>query len=301
MIGKTVRLGNTVHTVVGVMPEGFAFPVHHGFWVPLHADASEYERRQGPAINVFGRLAPGVSRDAAQAELTTIGLRAAAAFPKTNERLRPRLAPYASLWFGDDMVVWHLHLMQSLVTMLLVVVCVNVASLVYARTASREGEIAIRSALGGSRRRIVAQLFVEALVLSTVAAAAGLALADTRAHVRERPHGTNGRRAVLDGRRTLVRRGPLRRGTRGPWRGDRRSGARAEGDGTPAGARTSPVGWRYASATGTNVDRADRRAGRPGGRGHARRVLDGVAGDWVQDVRARIRGGRIPDGSALDG
>jgi putative ABC transport system permease protein len=68
--------------------------------------------------------------------------------------------------------------MQVLITMLLVVVCVNVASLVYARTASREGEIAIRSALGGSRRRIVAQLFVEALVLSTVAAAVGLMLAD---------------------------------------------------------------------------------------------------------------------------
>lgn len=178
VVGKIVRLGNTPHAVVGVMPEGFAFPVNHAFWVPLHADASDYERRQGPAINVFARLAPGVSRDAAQAELTTIGLRAAATFPETNERLRPRLAPYTSLWFGDDMVAWHLHVMQVLVTMFLVVVSVNVASLVYARTASREGEIAIRSALGGSRRRIVTQLFVEALVLSAVAAAAGLLVAD---------------------------------------------------------------------------------------------------------------------------
>jgi putative ABC transport system permease protein len=178
VLGKTARLGNASHTIVGVMPEGFAFPVYHGFWVPLQADPLDYERRQGPAINVFGRLAADVSREAAQAELTTIGLRAAAAFPKTNERLVPRLAPYTSLWFGDDLVAWHLHLMQVLITMLLVVVCVNVASLVYARTASREGEIAIRSALGGSRRRIVAQLFVEALMLSTVAAAVGLVLAD---------------------------------------------------------------------------------------------------------------------------
>src|SRR6185503_16286337 len=99
-------------------------------------------------------------------------------FPKSNDRLRPRLAPYASLWFGDDMVDWHLHVMQFLITMLLVVVCVNVASLVYARTAMRQGEIAVRSALGGSRRRIVLQLFVEALVLSSVAAATGLLLAD---------------------------------------------------------------------------------------------------------------------------
>ena len=177
-LGKTVRLGNTVHTIVGVMPEGFAFPVSHGFWVPLQADPSDYARRQGPAINVFGRLAPGVTHEGAQAELTTIGLRAATAFPDTNEHLRPRLAAYTSLWFGDDMVGWHLHLMQFMITMLLVVVCVNVASLVYARTASREGEITIRSALGGSRRRIVAQLFVEALVLSAIAAVVGLAIAD---------------------------------------------------------------------------------------------------------------------------
>jgi putative ABC transport system permease protein len=178
VIGTTVRLGAAVHTVVGVMPEGFAFPVNHRFWIPLQADPSDYERRQGPAIHVFGRLAPGVSREAAQAELTTIGLRAAAAFPATNERLQPRLAPYVSLWFGDDLVDWHLHVLQFFVTLLLIVVCVNVASLVYARTATRHGEIAVRSALGGSRHRIVAQLVVEALVLSTIAAAAGLLVAD---------------------------------------------------------------------------------------------------------------------------
>ena len=178
VLGKTVRLGNTVHTIVGIMPEGFAFPVYHGFWVPLQADPAMYDRRQGPAINVFGRLAPGASRNSAQAELSTIGLRASMEFPKTNEQLRPRLVPYPSLWFGDDMVEWYLHLAQFLVTMVLVVVSVNVASLVYARTAMRFGEIAVRSALGGSRRRIVSQLFVEALVLSSIAAGIGLVVAD---------------------------------------------------------------------------------------------------------------------------
>ena len=178
VLGKTVRLGNTVHTIVGIMPDGFAFPVYHSFWIPLQANPDDYKRRQGPVVNVFGRLAPGVSAESAQAELSTIGLRAAAAFPETNTHLRPRLAPYPSLWFGDDMVVWYLHLAQFLITMLLVVVCVNVASLVYARTAMRHGEIVVRSALGGSRRRIVVQLFVEALVLSSISAAIGLAVAD---------------------------------------------------------------------------------------------------------------------------
>lgn len=175
-VGRTIRLGNTVHTVVGVMPEGFGFPVNHRVWVPLQANPSDYERREGPAIEVFGRLGPGATLESAQAELTTIGLRVAAAFPKTNEQLRPRIVPYASLWF-NELEIWMVHIMQFLVTMLLVAVCVNVAILVYARTATRQGEIAVRTALGASRRRIVGQLFVEALVLSVVAATVGLVLA----------------------------------------------------------------------------------------------------------------------------
>jgi putative ABC transport system permease protein len=178
VIGKTVRLGNTLHTIVGIMPDGFAFPVYHSFWIPLQASPDDYDRRQGPAINVFGRLAPGAGHESAQAELSTIGLRAAGMFPETNARLRPRLAPYPSLWFGDDMVAWYLHVFQFLITLILVVVSVNVASLVYARTAMRHGEIVVRSALGGSRRRIVMQLFVEALVLSSISAAIGLLIAD---------------------------------------------------------------------------------------------------------------------------
>ena len=159
------------------MPEGFAFPVNHRFWTPLKSDPSDYERRQGPGIDVFGRLAPGVTLDEAQAELTAVGQRTAADFPATHEHLRPRIVPYTS-FFGalSPGTHWEMALVQALVTMLLVVVCVNVAILVYARTATRQGEIAVRSALGASRRRIVTQLFVEALVLAATAAAAGLVI-----------------------------------------------------------------------------------------------------------------------------
>lgn len=177
VVGRSVRLGRIVHTVVGVMPEGFAFPINQRLWVPLRADPMDYERREGPEINIFGRLAPGVNFDDAQAELTTIGLRTAAAFPKSHERLRPRVVPYASLLF-DDVTPWELHVMQFLVSLLLVVVGANVAILVYARTATRHGEIVVRSALGASRRRIVAQLFVEALVLAAGAAAIGIVVAN---------------------------------------------------------------------------------------------------------------------------
>ncbi|MFP5288166.1 MAG: ABC transporter permease, partial [Thermoanaerobaculia bacterium] len=175
-VGRTVRLGNVTYTIVGVMPEGFAFPVNHRLWIPLRADPSEYERRQGPAIDVFGRLAPGVTLESAQAELTSIGQRTAAAFPKTHEHLRPRIVPYTALWF-DELSRWEVRILQFFLVLLLAVVCVNVAILIYARTATRQAEIAVRTALGASRGRIVGQLFVEALVLSTVAAVVGLVLA----------------------------------------------------------------------------------------------------------------------------
>lgn len=176
VVGRSVRLGNVTYTIVGVMPEGYAFPVNHRLWIPLKADPAKYERREGPAIDVFGRLAPGVTMESAQAELTAIGQRTAAAFPNTHEHLRPRIVPYTALWF-DELSRWEVRILQFFLILLLAVVCVNVAILIYARTATRQAEIAVRTALGASRGRIIGQLFMEALVLSTVAAAVGLGLA----------------------------------------------------------------------------------------------------------------------------
>ncbi|HEU0077058.1 MAG TPA: ABC transporter permease [Longimicrobiaceae bacterium] len=179
VVGRDVRLGGALHTVVGVMPEGFGFPMSQSWWTPLRADPPGHGRREGPEIFVFGRLAPGATLAEAQAELATIGRRAAAAFPETHAQLRPVVLPYTrSLTdMQGGVSLWELARMQLLTSLLLVVVALNVAVLVYARVAMRETEIAVRSALGASRRRIVAQLFVEALVLSAGAAAAGFALA----------------------------------------------------------------------------------------------------------------------------
>ena len=179
IVGRPLRLGNTVHTVVGVMPEGFRFPVNHQFWVPLRLNPAEYQPGGGPSIFVFGRLADGVTLDQAQAELTTVGLGMAAAYPQTHRYLRPQVQPYAYPFIGIDTPsrAWLLHAFQVAISLLLVVVSVNVAILVYARTATRAGEIAVRSALGASRTRVVTQLFVEALVLSATAAVVGLTAA----------------------------------------------------------------------------------------------------------------------------
>ncbi|MGH7529841.1 MAG: ABC transporter permease [Gemmatimonadales bacterium] len=179
IVGRTVRLGETVYTVVGVMPEDFRFPRNHGFWVLLRLDASKYEFGAGPPIQVFGRLADGVTLEQARAQIAAIGRRTAAAYPETHEHRRPTILPFAraSGFTADTEMVWRLYLIQLGTSLLLVVVAANVAVLVYARTATRTGEIAVRTALGASRARVITQLFVEALVLSAGAAAVGLSLA----------------------------------------------------------------------------------------------------------------------------
>jgi predicted permease len=178
LIGRSVRLGSTSYTIVGVMPEEFVFPLYHSYWVPWRLDATLYDPRTGPAVHVFGRLDPGATIESAQAELTTIGERMAALTPATHQHLRPRVVPYPYAYndMDDPENVLVLQAVQLAIVLMLVVVCVNVAILVYARTATRQGEIAVRGALGASRRRIVAQLFIEALMLAGIAAAAGIGL-----------------------------------------------------------------------------------------------------------------------------
>ena len=165
--------------IVGVMPKGFAFPVNHHFWVPLRTGLAPPEPLTGPALGVFGRLAQGATLASAQAELAAAGQRTALAFPGIYASLRPQVAPYPlpilKVHGTDDMA--GIVAMQGLVVSLLVLVCLNVAILVYTRTAMRQAEIGLRTALGASRGRIVAQLFLEALVLSVVAALAGVGIA----------------------------------------------------------------------------------------------------------------------------
>ncbi len=178
IVGRVVNLGGTQTVVVGVMPEGFRFPLDHQYWMPLRL-ARLRAASQPPRLFLFGRLAQGVSPQQAQAELTAVGQRAAPAAPAMPPPPRPVVLAYTHEHFDltDPFRVWLVRIAQLLVSALTFVVAVNLAILIYARTVTRIGEIAVRTALGASRRRILAQLFIEAFALTLVGTVVGLVLA----------------------------------------------------------------------------------------------------------------------------
>jgi putative ABC transport system permease protein len=176
VIGRVVRLGEARATVVGVMPEGFGFPVFHSIWTQLRPGELSQEPGHG-AMKVFGRLAPGVTMQQAQAELATILARTLAAYPKEYKDLSAEVLPYAEsiLWIPpDDLLRGGIYSVNLFAALFLSLCCGNVALLMFARAATRESEILVRGALGASRGRIVMQLFAEALVLGALAALIGL-------------------------------------------------------------------------------------------------------------------------------
>ena len=178
IVGSMVTVNTVPHTVVGVMPPGFLFPFRHQYWMALQEQPAA-TRRQGAQLIVFGRLAPGATRDSAEDELSAMHAQMQARHPDLYAKLRPVVLPYTLERMDIDrpIFIWALRVIQLLISGLLVVVAINLAVLSYARTLARLPEIAVRSALGASRKRILAQLFVEALVLSTLSAAAGLCVA----------------------------------------------------------------------------------------------------------------------------
>ena len=175
VLGSVVKLGDTPATVIGVMPKGFGYPVNHDAWTPMSLRGS-YDALEGDAITVIGRLARGISRQQADAEMRLVGERTAAVLPATHAHLRPRVVRFGEA--PDDLDIAQLALRNLPALLVLSIACLSVGTLIYARTATREGEIAVRSALGASRARIMSQLFVEALVLASLAAPVGLIAAN---------------------------------------------------------------------------------------------------------------------------
>ena len=182
VLGRSIRVGSNLHVVVGVMPDGFAFPTNEALWLPLRL-ASVGGVGQRVRVQVLGRLADGVSAERAQAELASQGppspsRAASASEARERARLQAEVVPfgllYLSLPAGGLASLPEFRFMPLLTFALLLVACGNVAMLVFARTATRLQELAIRTALGASRARLVSQIFVETLLLAVIAAGVGV-------------------------------------------------------------------------------------------------------------------------------
>jgi predicted permease len=176
IIGRVVTVGRTARTVVGVMPPRFGFPRNEQLWVPL--PIQDAAPREGPAVQVFGRLADGANWRDAAAELDVVSARLAADQPATHAQLRTRVRAFAGRTPGDPLRLEDLAV-HAIVLLLLAAVSANVATLIFARAAMREPEIVVRHALGASRTRVIAQIVTEGLVLTLAAAALGLLVAQT--------------------------------------------------------------------------------------------------------------------------
>lgn len=176
IVGRTLHLGSVGRTIVGVMPEGFGFPVSHSLWIPLMRQDA-LERLTGPVLRVFGRLTSSSTASAAQSELAAISARQPWPARVAPTPLTPRVVPYASAIVPLG-YIRRAYLLQSVLVLLLVICCSNVAALVFARTATRQNEIIVRTALGAARSRILGQFFVEALALAGIGAAVGLGVAN---------------------------------------------------------------------------------------------------------------------------
>ncbi|MEZ5420745.1 MAG: ABC transporter permease [Vicinamibacterales bacterium] len=181
VIGRTVRANAEVTTIVGVMPERFGFPNQMDAWLPLRIDPLAFPRSGGPALEgtqlqAVARLKDGVSLESARAEMAAIAGQLAAAYPASNAGTGVTVLRQVDLFMGPQARAL-LYTMLGAVFGVLLIACANVANLLLARTAARGKEVAIRTALGASRARTIAQLLVETLVLAAVGAAVGLAVA----------------------------------------------------------------------------------------------------------------------------
>ena len=180
VLDRTILLDGRPHRVAGVMPPEFRAasdagaiePV--GALVPVFFEASVLSNRQEHIIQVIGRVKPGVSVEAARANLDAVSDGLAREFPDA-ATVRASLAPLGAEQVKD--VRQLLILLLSAVGLVLLIACANVASLVVARSMSRQREMAVRFALGATRRRVMSELITQSLLLSAAGAGVGLALA----------------------------------------------------------------------------------------------------------------------------
>ena len=175
IIGQAVRVNGRAGTVIGVMPPGFSFPLNEQLWAPLFTEFPPQPRGSPQPFGgaLLGRLKPGVSPDQAAAEFSASARRFATDYPDTNRNLTAvEVAPFAEGFLGPQLRQI-LYVMLGAVVVVLLIACVNVMNMQLARATRRMRDLAVCSALGASRWRLLRQTLVESLVLATGGAIGG--------------------------------------------------------------------------------------------------------------------------------
>jgi len=178
ILGRTIGIDGTAHTVVGVMPADFLFPLPiTRIWIPRMMDTDLYPRGRR-LVQVAGRLAPGVTPKQAQDEMTRIAAGIAEQYPDTHRYWGARVTSLrAALNFADEIISMMSLVLAAAHVLVLGIVCANLSGLFLSRAMRRSRELSIRLALGGSRRRIVRLILLEPVVLASISVIPGLALA----------------------------------------------------------------------------------------------------------------------------
>ena len=178
VIGQAVTLSKDQVTIIGVLPADFHFaPVGDpDVWQPLQATGGLRDRRNLHWLNLVGRLKPGLSQSQALAGTNLVMEALERQYPESNAKLRAKIIPLQEVIVGQIRPI--LLLLLGAVVLLLMIACSNVANLLLARSLSRRREIAVRTALGASRWRLIRQMLTEGIVLSLTGAAVGVALAE---------------------------------------------------------------------------------------------------------------------------